>query len=368
MESPLLEVHRSLGAKLGDFAGWQMPLEYPAPIGGGTLAEHEAVRERVAIFDVSHLGKISISGAGAKAWANEIFTNDLNKIIAGQAQYSLLCAPDGGVIDDVIVYCKGDDEIFIVPNAANSGEVFNTLNERRSLTDAHLSLTNLHQDFAVIALQGPLSSRVLAQIGINVSLEYMSFAEITFEGSTFTLCRTGYSGEHGYELIPPREIAVSLWNNLSRTILALDGKIAGLGARDTLRTEMGYPLHGHELSLDISPLDANLSWAVGWQKKFFIGHDALRVQQAKGVERLLRGLLLTDRGIPRAGMFVRNSVGAVVGEVTSGTFSPTLKQGIALAFIEAGIEVGEQLLIDVRGRALGAVVVKPPFVPSHVRD
>ncbi len=368
MESPLLELHRSLGAKLGDFAGWQMPLEYPAPIGGGTLAEHEAVRETVAIFDVSHLGKISISGTGAKAWVNEIFTNNLEKITSGQAQYSLLCAPNGGVIDDVIIYCKGDDEILIVPNAANSAEVFHILNEQRSLSDAHLKLANLHEDFAVIAVQGPLSSRALAHVGIDVSLEYMSFTEISFEGSTFTLCRTGYSGEHGYELIPPREIAVSLWNTLTRAILALDGKIAGLGARDTLRTEMGYPLHGHELSLDISPLDANLSWAVGWQKKSFSGHEALREQQAKGIERILRGLLLTEKGIPRAGMLVRNSVGAVVGEVTSGTFSPTLKQGIALAFIEAGIEVGEQLLVDVRGRALGAVVVKPPFVPSHVRD
>lgn len=368
MESPLLEVHRALGAKLGDFAGWQMPLEYPAPVGGGTLAEHEAVRERVGIFDVSHLGKLLVRGAGAKSWVNEIFSNDLDRISAGQAQYSLLCSTEGGVIDDVIIYYRSDDEIFIVPNAANSAEVFNTLNEKLLLDQLNLEIVNHHQDFAVIAVQGPLSQRVLAEVGFEPSLEYMSFTEVLFSGMPLTLCRTGYSGEHGYELIPPRDIAVDLWNELSRAVLANDGKIAGLGARDTLRTEMGYPLHGHELSLDISPLDANLSWAVGWKKKTFQGHQALRVQQAKGVDRLLRGLLLTERGIPRAGMLVRNSVGAVVGEVTSGTFSPTRKEGIALALIEAGIEVGENLIVDVRGRALGALVVKPPFVPARVRD
>lgn len=368
MESPLLENHRALEAKMGDFAGWQMPLEYPAPVGGGTLAEHEAVRQRVGIFDVSHLGKITVTGVGAKNWVNEVFTNDLEKIQQGQAQYSLLCSIDGGVIDDVIIYCKNDEEIFIVPNAANAVAVFETLAKRRQETGAELAITNRHEDFAVIALQGPLASEVLEKVGLRCNLEYMSFTELSFEGSVFTICRTGYSGERGYELIPPRSIAIALWNALTREVLALGGKIAGLGARDTLRTEMGYPLHGHELSLEISPIEANLTWAVGWKKKQFIGHDVLRVQLAKGADRILRGLLLTDPGVPRAGMMVRNSVGAVVGEVTSGTFSPTLKQGIALALIETGIEVGEHLIIDVRGRMLSAVVVKPPFVPAHVRD
>jgi aminomethyltransferase len=365
MHSPLLEIHESLAAKMGDFAGWQMPLEYPAPVGGGTLAEHEAVRERVGIFDVSHLGKISIVGTGAKAWANEIFTNDVERSTAGQAQYSLLCTPDGGVIDDVIMYCQSEDALFVVPNAANAGSVFDVLQSKNS---GGLEIVNRHQEFAVIALQGPLSTKVLNAVGLAQTLTYMSFAEVTFNGATFTLCRTGYSGEHGYELIPPSAVAVDLWNALSREVLALDGRIAGLGARDTLRTEMGYPLHGHELSLEISPLEANLSWAIGWRKRSFIGHEALRAQQAKGVDRLLRGLQLTERGIPRAGMMVRNGVGAAVGEITSGTFSPTLKVGIALALIESGIEVGEPLVIDVRGRSLGAVVTKPPFVPSRVRD
>lgn len=364
MESPLLSVHRALGAKLGDFAGWQMPLEYPEPVGGGTLIEHRAVRENVGLFDVSHLGKISIQGQGAKSWVNEIFTNDLERITAGQAQYSLLCNADGGVIDDVIIYCRSDEDILVIPNASNAISVFTVLLNEKPET---ISLLNRHQDYAVIAIQGPLSSAVLTSLGIDVALEYMSFTDISMRDAQFTLCRTGYSGELGYELLPPSSIAEEVWSEISREVLRVGGKIAGLGARDTLRTEMGYPLHGHELSEEITPLEANLSWAVGWTKPTFHGHQALRAAQAKGTPRLLRGLRVTDRGIPRGGMLVRNGTGAVVGEVTSGTFSPTLREGIALALIESGIEVGENLFIDVRGRNLGAVVVKPPFVPSHVR-
>ena len=369
MESPLLSIHQALGAKLGDFAGWQMPLEYPAPIGGGTLAEHQAVRESAALFDVSHLGKILIEGPQAKEWANEIFANDLNRINSGQAQYSLLCNEAGGVIDDIIIYCRSENELLLIPNAANAQSVFNVLTEANSASgQPALAITNRHQDFAVIALQGPRSREVLNSVGIDQNLEYMAFVDVEFDGVSFTLCRTGYSGEHGYELIPSQAGASQLWNALSREVIRLGGKIAGLGARDTLRTEMGYPLHGHELSLEINPLEANLSWAIGWKKNRFHGDDALRAEQVKGVSRILRGLLVTDRGIPRAGMLVRNSLGAVVGEVTSGTFSPTLKEGIALALIESGIEVGEQLLVDVRGRNLNAVVTKPPFVKSNVRD
>ncbi len=366
MESPLLAVHQALGAKLGDFAGWQMPLEYPAPVGGGTLTEHLAVRERVGLFDVSHLGKISIKGEGTKSWANEIFTNDLNRISPSQAQYSLLCNEQGGVIDDVIIYCRSENDLLVIPNASNAQAVFETLNLANS--KLQLRIENLHNEFAVIALQGPLSRAVLSAVGYTPTLEYMSFTEITLEGISLTICRTGYSGEHGYELLPASQDAIAIWNLLSREVLKVDGKICGLGARDTLRTEMGYPLHGHELSLEITPLDANLSWAIGWKKNSFHGSSALRAEQVKGVGRLLRGLQLTERGIPRNGMLVRNGVGAVVGEVTSGTFSPSIKEGIALALIESGIETGDQVFVDVRGRNLGAIVVKPPFVTSHVRE
>ena len=364
MESPLLQIHQSLNAKLGDFAGWAMPLEYPAPVGGGTLTEHEAVRTNVGIFDVSHLGKIEINGAGAKDWLNSIITNDLNKILPGQAQYSMLCTENGGVIDDLIVYLKSDDKILIIPNAANSADVFATLNDK---LPQGIKIQNRHNDFAVIAIQGPASAQLLSDAGLHVELNYMSFTEVDFLNEKMVICRTGYSGEHGYELLPTSVNAAKLWEVLSKEVLSHDGRICGLGARDTLRTEMGYPLHGHELSLEISPVTAGSSWAVGWQKDTFAGSAQLREEKGKGSVRILRGLLADEKGIPRAGMQVKNSLGNVIGEVTSGTFSPTLKNGIALALIDSAIGIGEQVLVDIRGRNLAMSITKLPFVPSHVR-
>jgi len=364
MESPLLQIHQSLNAKLGDFAGWAMPLEYPAPVGGGTLTEHEAVRTNVGLFDVSHLGKIEIHGTGAKQWLNSIITNDLNKILPGEAQYSMLCNEEGGVIDDLIVYLKSDDAILIIPNAANSVDVFSAL---KSQLPQGIKIKNRHNDFAVIAIQGPESAQLLSDAGLHVELNYMSFTQVQFLDEQMIICRTGYSGELGYELLPSSANAVKLWELLSEKTLSHGGKICGLGARDTLRTEMGYPLHGHELSLEISPVTAAASWAVGWQKDLFAGSAQLREEKANGPERILRGLLADERGIPRAGMQIKNSLGAVIGEVTSGTFSPTLKNGIALALIDSTIGIGEQVFVDIRGRNLATTLTKLPFVPSHVR-
>ena len=364
MESPLLQIHQSLNAKLGDFAGWAMPLEYPAPVGGGTLTEHEAVRTNAGLFDVSHLGKIEIHGTGAKEWLNSIITNDLNKILPGQAQYSMLCNDSGGVIDDLIVYLKSDDAILIIPNAANSADVFSGLNSK---LPQGIQIQNRHNDFAVIAIQGPASAQLLSDAGLHVELNYMSFTQVEFLDERMIICRTGYSGEHGYELLPTSANAVKLWELLSEKVLSHGGKICGLGARDTLRTEMGYPLHGHELSLEISPVTAGASWAVGWQKDLFAGSAQLRVEKDKGPDRILRGLLADERGIPRAGMLVKNSKGEVIGEVTSGTFSPTLKNGIALALVDSAVSIGEEVLVDIRGRNLAMSITKLPFVPSHVR-
>ena len=341
-----------------------MPLEYPAPVGGGTLTEHEAVRTNVGLFDVSHLGKIEIHGTGAKEWLNSIITNDLNKILPGQAQYSMLCNEAGGVIDDLIVYLKSDDAILIIPNAANSAEVFSALN---SQLPQGMKIQNRHNDLAVIAIQGPASAQLLSDAGLHVELNYMSFTQVEFLDERMIICRTGYSGEHGYELLPTSANAVKLWELLSEKVLSHGGKICGLGARDTLRTEMGYPLHGHELSLEISPVTAGASWAVGWQKDLFAGSAQLRVEKDKGPDRILRGLLAGERGIPRAGMLVKNSKGEVIGEVTSGTFSPTLKNGIALALVDSAVSIGEEVLVDIRGRNLAMSITKLPFVPSHVR-
>jgi aminomethyltransferase len=359
--SPLNEKHLGLNAKMADFGGWLMPIEYP---GAGVLAEHAAVRERVGIFDVSHLGKASVVGEGALEFLNSCLTNDLTKIEDGSAQYTLLCTPTGGVVDDLIAYRNSDSDFFLVPNASNTTDVVAVLQNQ---APAGITVTNLHMDYAVLAVQGPLAPKVLESLGISTQIDYMAFDHVKIAGADVILCRTGYTGELGYELLPHTKDAIAVWDALVDAIKPFEGLVCGLGARDTLRTEMGYPLHGHELSLEISPVEASAGWAVGWKKESFIASDILNAQKNGGATRKSMALKSLDRGIPRAGMSVKNSEGEIVGEVTSGTFSPTLKHGIALALLSSDISVGTQLTIDVRGRDSQCEVVKLPFVTSHVR-
>ena len=346
---------------MADFGGWLMPIEYP---GGGVLAEHASVRERVGLFDVSHLGKAKVTGVGAREFLNEMFTNDLNRIEDGKAQYTLLCNEDGGVVDDLIVYQNSVTDFFIITNASNTSDVVAVL---QSNVPAGITIENLHEKFGVLALQGPLSADVLKNLGAEVSLGYMAFTRIEIAGCEVILCRTGYTGEHGYELVPRWEDATRVWDALTSEIAKFDGLICGLGARDTLRTEMGYPLHGHELSLEITPVQASAGWAIGWKKEKFRGQKTLLTQREEKKVRVLRALRSLDRGIPRAGMKVMNAQGEEIGEVTSGTFSPSLKVGIALALVEPSCEIGTTLTIDVRGRISSAEVVALPMVQSRVR-
>jgi len=346
---------------MADFGGWLMPIEYP---GAGVLAEHTAVRERVGLFDVSHLGKASVKGADALEFLNTQVTNDLNRITDGQAQYTMLCNPDGGVVDDLIVYRNAADDLFLIPNASNTTEVVAII---KAAAPAGIEVVNLHEQYAVLALQGPKAASVIESLGVIPTMDYMAFAHVSIAGCDVILCRTGYTGEHGYELVPRWEDASVVWDALVEAMKPFDGLICGLGARDTLRTEMGYPLHGHELSLEVTPVQAGSTWAVGWKKESFRGSDALRTEKERGPHRILRGLQSTDRGIPRAGMDVKNSDGHVVGIVTSGTFSPSLKKGIALALVEPTYLVGDSLTVDVRGRDSIATVVALPMVESHVR-
>ena len=359
--SPLNQKHLDLNAKMADFGGWMMPIEYP---GAGVLAEHAAVRERVGIFDVSHLGKASVRGVGALEFLNKCLTNDLTKIHDGSAQYTLLCTPEGGVVDDLIAYRNSETDFFLVPNASNTSDVVSVLQQQ---APAGIAATNLHNEYAVLAVQGPLAPKVLEALGINTDIDYMAFSHVNIAGADVILCRTGYTGELGYELLPQTKDAVAVWDALVQAIAPLEGLICGLGARDTLRTEMGYPLHGHELSLEISPVEASASWAVGWKKEEFLGSEVLIEQKSGAVQRKSVAIKSLDRGIPRAGMNVKNSQGEVVGVITSGTFSPTLKHGIALALVSKEISVGDQLVVDVRGRESQSEVVKLPFVTSHVR-
>ena len=360
LTSPLHDRHVALGAKMADFGGWDMPIEYP---GGGVVAEHTAVRERVGVFDVSHLGKASVTGPGAADFVNACLTNDVRRIQPGSAQYTLCCDDAGGVVDDLIVYLRSDDDVFLIPNAANTAEVVRRL---REAAPEGITVTNLHRDFGVIAVQGTKSDEVLESLGLPTGHDYMSFVEAEWQGHPVIVCRTGYTGERGYELVPRWDDAPALWDALVEAVAPFEGKPCGLGARDTLRTEMGYPLHGQDLSLQISPVQARAGWAVGWKKDTFWGKAALEAERANPT-RLMRGLLVTGRGIPRAHCAVSWN-GAAAGEVTSGTFSPTLKQGIALALLNPEIADGETVSIDVRGRALEATVVKPPFVQVQVRE
>ena len=355
--SPLHERHVALGAKLADFGGWEMPIEYP---GGGVLKEHQAVREAVGVFDVSHLGKGVVRGVGAIDFVNARLTNDLRRIGVGQAQYTLCCDRDtGGVVDDLIAYVRNEDEVFLIPNAANTSAVVGLL---AADAPAGITVEDLHTTLAVIAVQGPRSPELLARMGLPTDDDYMRFTRF----GSMVVCRTGYTGERGYELLPAWDEAPAVWDAVLAAGAELGVLPCGLGARDTLRTEMGYPLHGQDLSLDITPVQAQSGWAVGWDKPAFWGREALLRERATGASRLLWGLESLDRGIPRSHMQV-SAGGRVVGEVTSGTFSPTRRIGIALALLERGTAEGDEVTVDVRGRTSTMRVVKPPFVPSHVR-
>ena len=359
-QGPIHAVHVELGATFAPFGGWEMPVSY-----AGTVAEHTAVRESVGLFDVSHLGKALVAGPGAARFVNSTLTNDLSKIGPGKAQYTLCCTESGGVTDDLIAYYVSDDELFLVPNAANTAAVVAAL-----AADAPdgVTVTDQHREHAVFAVQGPKSADVLAGLGLPTDIGYMAFVDAEWNGVPVRVCRSGYSGERGFELLPRWADAETLFRALVTAVQAGGGQVAGLGARDTLRTEMGYPLHGHELSTTISPLQARCGWAVGWNKPEFWGRNALLAEKQTGPARRLWGLRALDRGVLRQGQTVLHD-GAPVGETTSGTFSPTLKVGIALALIDtaAGLVAGDLIAVDVRGRSLRAEVVAPPFVADHTK-
>lgn len=361
--TPLYERHVALGAKFAEFGGWEMPLEYA---GGGVLKEHAAVREAVGLFDVSHLGKATVRGAGAAAFVNACLTNDLDRIGAGQAQYTLCCAEDGGVVDDLIAYRRGDDDIFLIPNAANTTEVVRRL---EAAAPTGVTVRNEHEAYAVLAVQGPHSAELLAELGLPTDHDYMAFATAAFAGTSLTVCRTGYTGEHGYELVVPAADATAVWDALAKAGEGHGLRAAGLAARDTLRTEMGYPLHGQDLSPQISPVQARAGWAIGWDKPAFWGREALLAEKQAGPRRLLWGIESLDRGIPRCHMTVLRG-DTEIGEVTSGTFSPTRRVGIGLALLstaDGGVRPGDEVEVDVRGRRSTMRVVKPPFVTPSVR-
>jgi len=361
LTSPLHDRHVALGAKFSEFGGWSMPLEYPT----GVVKEHTTVRESVGVFDVSHLGKVLVTGPGAAAYVNATLSNDLGKIHSGKAQYTLCCDEQtGGIVDDLIAYLHDDDHVLLVPNAANSAEVARRL---QATAPEGVRIVDHHRDYVVLAVQGTKSDEVLDRVGLPVGHEYMSFEESDFEGAGVVVCRTGYTGERGYELIARNDVAGELWD----AILAAGEEFGivpcGLGARDTLRTEMGYPLHGQDITIDVTPNQGRLGWAVGWKKDAFWGREAILAEKEAGPKRLLRGLIAVGRGIPRPGMGVTLTPDVPLADITSGTFSPTLKKGIGLALIPTLVNPDAEVGVDVRGRREIFQLVNPPFVQTQVK-
>ena len=365
--SPLDAEHRALGARMVEFGGWDMPIQYT-----GVLEEHRACREHAVVFDVSHLGSVRVTGRGAKALLQWAFTNDLDRIEPGRAQYTHLLDPDDAhVVDDIIVWWVAPDEFLVMPNASNTGGLVAALTdaaaqERSDRSLGPLAVVDVTADRAVLAVQGPEARALLKKVHpVAAATPRFDVRPIYVRGGGVSgyAAGTGYTGEDGVELHVPPLFAIPLWHEL------VDAGItpAGLGARDTLRLEAGLPLHGHELGPGITPLQAGLGWVVRWDKGDFRGRGPLEAERERGVTRRLRGLLAEGRQIPRAGCAVAidgPSGRAVVGEVTSGNFSPVLERGIALAFLPPDVADGTAVTIDVRGRGVEATVVTTPFIPK----
>lgn len=363
LRTPLYEVHRREGGRIVEFAGWEMPVEY-----SGIRQEHQAVRTGTGLFDLSHMGEIEVTGPGAAAYVNHLVTNDVERLEPGQCLYTCMCGPDGGILDDLLVYRfpdmpGGDRRFWLVVNASNRLKVVEWM-ENHLPGDA--CMKDLSLATALLAVQGP-GAQAFLQPGTEANLDelgYYHLLETVVDGIPAVVSRTGYTGEDGFELYVAWEQAEELWTSLRQR-----GGIVpiGLGARDTLRLEAGYSLYGHEINELTTPLDAGLGWVVRWTKSDFLGKAALSRQKEKGVRKAVVGLQMLGRGIPRQGYAVEGPEGPV-GVVTSGTFSPSLSQGIALASVDIGCRAeGTELSVIVRGRSEPARVVRPPFVRGSVR-
>jgi aminomethyltransferase len=348
-QSPIRRFHEQLGARMVPFAGWNMPVVYRS-----ILDEHRAVREKVGIFDISHMGQFFVRGEGAEAWLNGVLSNDLGALAVGQGQYSFLLNENGGVIDDLIVYRQGSDDFFLVVNAAKIGE---DLAWMKSLHRGEVELVDESEDWAGMAIQGPESAALWSRLFPDDPLPPRNGVKVLADGGI--VCRTGYTGEDGYEYFCP---AADGEKAFARFVEA-GATACGLGARDTLRLEMCYPLNGNDLSPERTPLEAGLGIFVDLKKGDFCGRERLLAQKEEGVQERLFAIEATGKGAPpRAGYQVLSAVGDPLGELTSGALSPTLGRGICLAYLPRHeVKVGTPLQIDVRGKRFPAVVVKKPF-------
>lgn len=355
--TPLFEVYQKYGGKTIDFGGWELPVQFSS-----IKEEHEAVRTRAGLFDVSHMGEVSVKGPGSLNYLQKMVTNDVSKLQTGEAQYTAMCYENGGTVDDLLIYKLEENDYLLVINASNIEKDFSWL---KNHLEGNVQLENLSEKTAQLAFQGPLAEPVLQKLtGTDLSaIGFFSFLQrVNLLGKLVLISRTGYTGEDGFEIYCHTEDAVSLWEGILAAGKNEDVIPCGLGARDTLRFEAKLPLYGQELSVDISPLEAGIGFAVKLNKPAdFIGKDALIKQKERGLSRKVVGIEMIDRGIPRHGYPVFNGE-TQIGEVTTGTQSPTLKKNIGLAIVQTAFsELAQIVEVDIRGKRLKAKVVPTPF-------
>ena len=351
------QAHKAANAKIVEFAGYEMPIQYSS-----ILAEHKTVRTKVGVFDVSHMGQVFIRGAEALAFVQKITINDASKLFPGRVQYSAMCYEDGGIIDDLLVYCISAEEYLLVVNASNIAKDYEWMVKNNTLNG---TIENMSDDYSLLAVQGPHSQKVIEKyFGHSVALEYYHFSLEQKDGLNFILSRTGYTGELGYELyfIGDESSALKVWNDIFAAGAEYGIQPIGLGARDTLRLEMGFCLYGNDIDATTNPLEAGLGWITRLNKGGFIGREALLSTKENGLKRKLTPLTSADRTIPRHGYDISVD-GVKVGTVTSGAISPVLDKPIALAYVDIDIlNAGSKLNFMIRGKEYAATVVKLPFI------
>ncbi|HXX75296.1 MAG TPA: glycine cleavage system aminomethyltransferase GcvT [Nitrospiraceae bacterium] len=357
--TPLIAQHQSAGAKLVDFAGWEMPIQY-----SGVVDEYQTVRTKVGLFDVSHMGRFWLSGADTLAFLQRVTTNDVRKLAVSHAQYSTVCNEQGGIKDDIFIYRIASEDFLLCVNASNREKILSWLKSHLAAPQAVI-LEDRSMRLSQIAIQGPQSRELLASLGGTAltALKLHQVCHSNLGGFPCLLARTGYTGELGYEIYIDTDKVGRLWDLLMQKGSAWGLKPAGLGARDLLRLEMGYLLYGNDINEETTPLEANVEWTVSFQKGDFIGNQALLIQKQTGVARRFMAFELVERAVPRHGFKILDAVSArIIGEVTSGNFSPLLQKGIGVGYVPPSYAIpGTSLTIDIRGKATPAVVVKGPF-------
>ena len=357
-ETPLVQAHRALHAKLVDFAGWLMPIQYT-----GVLEEYYAVRKAAGFFDVSHMGRIEVSGDQAEPFLQWVSTNDVSRLQVGQAQYAMVCRTSGGILDDVFVYKTGPGTFLVCVNASNREKILQWFLENQPGKFPEATIRDRSGELAQIAIQGPASTAIMEELmGVRIkTLKPRHCMGLEGTGFSGLLSRTGYTGEIGYEWYLPAAQASQAWDRLLKAGMEYEAKPAGLGARDLLRLEVGYLLYGNDMDEKTSPLEANAEWVVAWNKTSFQGQPALRKQKEDGLTRQLSAFEMIERGIPRHDMTIFSN-GQSVGTITSGNFSPILQRGIGLGYLPPVLsKEGTEVEIDIRGKRVRAKIVKPPF-------